>query len=66
MEEIVLSGTLAKCGWRPFYRKAEKKLAEEKMKRMESVGVSESPVIENLSGGAAAADASCESIVRSE
>ena len=23
VEEIVLSGTLAKCGWRPFYRKAE-------------------------------------------
>ena len=37
VEEIVLSGTLAKCGWRPFYRKAEKKLAEEKMKRMEQL-----------------------------
>ena len=32
VEEIVLSGTLAKCGWRPFYSKVEKRMAEEKMK----------------------------------
>ena len=50
MEEIVLSGTLAKCGWRPFYRKAEKKLAEEKMKRMEVWKLRKS-CYRNLSGG---------------
>ena len=26
VEEIVLSGTLAKCGWRPFYRKQRRSL----------------------------------------
>lgn len=35
VEEIVLSGTLAKCGWRPFYSKVEKRMAEEKMKKMD-------------------------------
>lgn len=50
VEEIVLSGTLAKCGWRPFYRKAEKKLAEEKMKRMEVWKLRKS-CYRNLSGG---------------
>ena len=33
--EIVLSGNLSKCGWRPFYGKKEKQLTEENMKRME-------------------------------
>lgn len=33
--EIVLSGTLSKCGWRPFFSKALKQLAEENMKRMD-------------------------------
>lgn len=33
--EIVLSGTLSKCGWRPFYGKREKQEAEENMKRLE-------------------------------
>lgn len=33
--EIVLSGTLSKCGWRPFYGKREKHEAEENMKRLE-------------------------------
>lgn len=32
--EIVLSGTLSRCGRRPFYRKAEKELAESKMKKL--------------------------------
>ncbi|MCM1507669.1 MAG: metal ABC transporter ATP-binding protein [Ruminococcus flavefaciens] len=32
VREIVLSGCLAKCGLRPFYNKAEKKLAEDNMK----------------------------------
>ena len=35
VSEIVLSGTLSKCGMRPFYGKTEKKIAEENMKRMD-------------------------------
>ena len=34
VEEIVLSGFLAKMGMRPFYSKSEKKLAAEKMERL--------------------------------
>ena len=34
VREIVLSGCQARCGWRPFYNKEEKKLAEENMERM--------------------------------
>lgn len=34
VEEIVRSGFLAKSGLRPFYTKAEKKLADEKMERL--------------------------------
>lgn len=34
VREIVLSGCLAKCGLRPFYNKAEKKLAEDNMKQL--------------------------------
>lgn len=34
VREIVLSGCQSRCGWRPFYNKAEKKLAEENMKKM--------------------------------
>ena len=33
--EIVLSGTLNKCGFRPFYSKNEKRIAEENMKKLE-------------------------------
>lgn len=50
VEEIVLSGTLAKCGWRPFYGKAEKHLAEEKMKKMDVWNFRKS-CYRNLSGG---------------
>ncbi len=32
--EIVLSGCLSRCGLHPFYRKAEKEMADENMKRM--------------------------------
>lgn len=32
--EIVLSGTLSRCGRRPFYSKLEKELAESKMKKL--------------------------------
>lgn len=34
VEEIVLSGALNKCGWRPFYNKQEKQLATYNMERM--------------------------------
>lgn len=34
VREIVLSGCQARCGWRPFYSKEEKKLAEDNMERM--------------------------------
>ncbi len=34
VREIVLSGCQARCGHRPFYSKAEKKLAEDAMKRL--------------------------------
>ena len=34
VKEIVLSGCQARCGWRPFYSKAEKRLAAENMERM--------------------------------
>lgn len=34
VQEIVLSGCLSRCGWRPFYNKAEKQRAEEAMERM--------------------------------
>lgn len=33
--EIVLSGNLSKCGWRPFYGKKEKQETEKNMRRME-------------------------------
>lgn len=35
VREIVLSGCLARCGFRPFYSKAEKALAEENMKKLD-------------------------------
>lgn len=35
VREIVLSGTLSKCGMRPFYGKAEKNLAKENMEKMD-------------------------------
>lgn len=50
VEEIVLSGTLAKCKWKPFYGKREKQLAEEKMKRMDIWHLRKS-CYRNLSGG---------------
>lgn len=50
VEEIVLSGTLAKCGWRPFYSKVEKRMAEEKMKKMDVWNLRKS-CYRNLSGG---------------
>lgn len=34
VREIVLSGCQAQCGWRPFYTKEQKQLAEKNMERM--------------------------------
>lgn len=34
VREVVLSGCAARCGLRPFYSKAEKKLAEDNMRKM--------------------------------
>lgn len=48
--EIVLSGTLSKCGRRAFFGKAEKKLAKENMKRMD-IWALKKECYRNLSGG---------------
>ncbi len=48
--EIVLSGTLAKCGRRPFYSRQEKRDAEENMKKM-SIWELRKKCYRNLSGG---------------
>ena len=48
--EIVLSGALSKCGRRAFFGKAEKKLAEENMKRMD-IWTLKKECYRNLSGG---------------
>ena len=50
VREVVISGCEAGCGWRPFYNKAEKKMAERNMERM---GISRfaSRCYRDLSGG---------------
>lgn len=48
--EIVLSGTLPKCGWRPFFGKVQKQLAEENMRRMDIWNLKKT-CYRNLSGG---------------
>lgn len=48
--EIVLSGTLSKCGNRLFYSKQEKQLAEENMKKMDIWDLRKK-CYRNLSGG---------------
>lgn len=48
--EIVLSGTLSKCGRRPFFNKAQKQLAEENMRRMDILDLKKE-CYRNLSGG---------------
>lgn len=50
VREIVLSGCQARCGWRPFYNKEEKKLADENMERMEITDLADRCYAE-LSGG---------------
>jgi len=48
--EVVLSGTLSKCGNRPFYSKEEKALAEENIKKMD-IWELRKKCYRNLSGG---------------
>lgn len=48
--EIVLSGTLSKCGYRPFYGKKEKQTAKENMEKM-SIWDLRNKCYRNLSGG---------------
>ena len=48
--EVVLSGCQGRCGLRPFYNRAEKRLAAESMERMGIAGLSERCYRE-LSGG---------------
>ena len=48
--EVVLSGTLSKCGYRPFYSKKEKLLAEENIKKMDIWNLRKK-CYRNLSGG---------------
>ncbi len=50
VREIVLSGCLGRCGLRPFYSKAEKRLAEEAMRRM-GIDVLAKRCYRELSGG---------------
>ncbi len=50
VREIVLSGCQARAGFRPFYNKEEKKIAEENMERMGITGLADSCYRE-LSGG---------------
>ncbi len=48
--EIVLSGNLSKTGLRPFYNKAEKKSAEENLKKLDAWDLRKK-TFRNLSGG---------------
>ncbi len=50
VREVVLSGCQGRCGLRPYYKKAEKRLAEECMKRMGLGGLARHSYRE-LSGG---------------
>lgn len=50
VEEIVLSGCQGRCGFRPFYRKEERKIARENIERMGLKGF-EKRCYRELSGG---------------
>ena len=50
VKEIVLSGCQARAGFRPYYNKEEKKLAEENMERMGITGLANN-CYRDLSGG---------------
>ena len=39
VQEVVLSGCLGRCGWRPFYSRAEKALAAQNMDRLGITGL---------------------------
>lgn len=48
--EIVLSGTLLQCGWKPFFSREQRWLAKENMKRMDIWNLKKE-CYRNLSGG---------------
>ena len=50
VQEVVLSGCLGRCGWRPFYSRAEKALAAQNMDRLGITGLARRCYRE-LSGG---------------
>ena len=50
VQEVVLSGCLSRCGWRPFYSRSEKALAARNMERLGITGLARRCYRE-LSGG---------------
>ena len=50
VQEVVLSGCLASCGWRPFYGRAERELAERQISRL-GLGDLRKCSFRDLSGG---------------
>ncbi len=50
VREVVISGCLNRCGWRPYFTRAEKRLAAENMERMGVAGLAKRCYRE-LSGG---------------
>ena len=50
VQEVVLSGCLASCGWRPFYGRAERELAERQISRL-GLGNLRKCSFRDLSGG---------------
>lgn len=50
VKEIVLSGCVARCGFRPFFSKEEKTLAEENMKKLDIIKLA-NRCYRDLSGG---------------
>ena len=48
--EVVLSGRLNSCGWRPFFNKEDRRIAEENLRRMEISDLRDQRY-QNLSGG---------------
>ncbi len=50
VREIVLSGCQGRCGWRPFYSREEKKIAENAMEKMEILPLA-GECYRDLSGG---------------
>lgn len=50
VEEVVISGCLNQLGWRPFYSRAHRELAEKNMRRLDILGLKKQPY-RSLSGG---------------